>query len=516
MNLRRTRYLLGALLSWGASACHGMEGPTPPEECSDCTGVPGLVRAFDRGTPSFQVQPRAGFGGLKLRRASGRTFVLETTRDAEGRDTRRLTVSSRDGTRLWAFDAAAGDHLSDFTVHPSGDVTLGVERTGAAAEAYDLVRLSAEGQVLSRQPLPTPATVPEADLGGTLPSPAFRMKSPWVHALTDGWLRTEARGEDVAVAFLSLVAVPEDAPTTQELVSGLMTLQWADGRYSEQWTRIVDGRHSTQPAAWAYDEFRWREASLRPLLAVDAEGRLVVGRTWNSSRCMASSRTFNDFTAVHCRSGEDVTTPSDTERQPFAVTAFTPVGTRIGTHVFVPARAAEFVVFDMAVRGGEVALAGTVVTEGGDGTIAWYPSAPGVQDQMTPYDGYLGVLSLDSGALRFEHRVDTGRADHFSALRWTDAGLVAVGAAGWDRWSGGMSISRGAGALLTLASTDGLTVRTRRAGPEAPDRHTHLLGVDADGDSLVAVGLADAPMTHSGDGGHAEAMTFGGLTVELR
>ncbi|MFP2895200.1 hypothetical protein [Corallococcus sp. 4LFB] len=515
MDLRRTRYLLGALLSWGASACHGTDGTASPCEGADCA-VPGLTRAFEQGTPSSAVKPRTGFGGLKVRRASGRTFVLETTRDAEGRDTRRLTVSARDGTPLWRFDAAAGELLSDFTVHPSGECTLGVERTSATAEAFDLVRLSAEGQVLSRQPLPAPATLPGSDLGGTLPSPAFRMKSPWVHALTDGWLRTEARGEDVAVAFLSLVAVPEGGPDTQELASGLMTLQWTDGRYREQWTRVVDGRHSTQPAAWAYDEFRWREAALRPLLAVDAEGQLAVGRTWNSSRCMASSRTFNDFTSVHCRSGEDVTSPVDTERQPFAVTAFTPVGTRVGTHVFVPTRAAEFVVFDMAVRGGEVALAGTVVTEAADGTIAWYPSAPGMQDRMTPYDGYLGVWALDSGALRFEHRVDTGRADHFSALRWTDAGLVAVGASGWDRWDGGMSISRGAGALLALASADGQTVRTQRPGPEGQDRHFHLLGVDADGDSLVAVGLAEAPMTHSGDGGHLEAMTFGGLGVELR
>ncbi|NOK16200.1 hypothetical protein [Corallococcus carmarthensis] len=515
MPLRRTRYLLGALLSWGASACSGTDGAPSPCEGADCA-VPGLTRAFEKGTPESQVQPRAGFGGLKVRRASGRTFVLETTRDAEGRDTRRLTVSAQDGTRLWRFDASAGEHLSDFTVHPSGETTLGVERTGAAAETFDLVRLSTEGQVLSRQPLPAPATVPDSDLGGTLPSPAFRMKSPWVHALTDGWLRTEARGEDVAVAFLSLVAVPEGGPTTQELASGLMTLQWTDGHYTEQWTRVVDGRHSTQPAAWAYDEFRWREAALRPLLAVDSDGRLVVGRTWNTSRCMASSRTFNDFTPVHCRSGDDVTTTVDTERQPFAVTAFTPVGTRIGTQVFVPARAAEFVVFDMAVRDGEVALAGTVVTEDADGTLAYYPSSPGAQDQMTPYDGYLGVLSLDSGALRFEHRVDTGRADHFSALRWTDAGLVAVGASGWDRWHGGMSISRGAGALLALASTDGQTVRTQQPGPEGQGRHFHLLGVDADEDSLVAVGLAEAPMTHSGDGGHLEAMTFGGLTVELR
>ncbi|RYZ43084.1 MAG: hypothetical protein EOO71_04960 [Myxococcaceae bacterium] len=513
MSLRRTRLLVCTLWGLGASACHGTEDLLEPCDAA-ARGAPG--QAFERCELSSRVEPRANFGGLKVRRSSGRTLVLETTRDAEAHASRRLLARSGDGTVLWRVDEAEGEHFSDFTVHPSGETTLGLERTDAAVGGFDLLRLSTEGQVLSRQPLPVPTTVPSSDLGGSLRPSPFRLKSSWIDALTDGWLRTEARGEDVAVAFLSRVAIESGAPDTPELASGLMALQWADGRYREQWTRVVDGRHSTQPAAWAYDEFRWREAALRPLLAVDGDGRLVVGRTWNTSRCLAASRTFNDFTSLHCKTGQDVTSNVDTERQPFAVTTFTPAGARTGTHVFVPASAAEFVVFDMAVREGELALAGTVVTEGGDGTVGYYPATPGAQNLMTPYDGYLGVLSLDTGALRFEHRVDMGRADHFSALRWTDAGLLAVGGSGWDRWYGGMSISRGAGALLALASSDGQTVRTRQAGPEGQDRHFHLLGVDSDGDSLVAVGLAEAPMTHSGDVSNTAAMTFGGLTVELR
>jgi hypothetical protein len=515
LDLRRTRHLLGALLAWGACACGGADRPEPGCEGTGCK-VPTLARAFDDDSLTARVTPRTAFGGLKVRRVSGRTFVLETTRDAQGHDTRRLSASAPDGTLLWRVQAGTGEFFSDFTVHPSGEVTLGVERLDSSSGGFDLMRLGLEGRVW-RQPLPLPSTVPASDLGGTLPAQPFRMKSQWAHALTDGWLRTEARGEDLAVAFLSRVAIPEGAQDTQELVSGLMTLEWKDGHYREQWTRVVDGRHSTQPAAWTYDEFRWREAPLRPLLAVDGTGRLVVGRGWNTSRCLASSRTFNDFTAVHCRSAPDVGSPSDTERQPFAVTSFTPVGTREATHVFVPARAAEFVVFDMAARGREVALAGTVVTEDVDGAIIYYPSSPGAEDRMTPYDGYLGVLSLDTGLPRFEHRVDAaGRADHFSALRWTNEGLLAVGASGWDRWDGGMSISRGAGALLVLAPSDGQAPRVRRLGPEGQDRHFHLLGVDAEGGTLVAVGLAEAPMTHSGDNRPPEAMTFGGLTVTPR
>jgi hypothetical protein len=51
---------------------------------------------------------------------------------------------------------------------------------------------------------------------------------------------------------------------------------------------------------------------------------------------------------------------------------------------------------------------------------------------------------------------------------------------------------------------------------EGGQRHFHLLGVDVRGEAVVAVGLAEAPMTHAGDGGQWQNMTFGGLTVELR
>jgi hypothetical protein len=43
------------------------------------------------------------------------------------------------------------------------------------------------------------------------------------------------------------------------------------------------------------------------------------------------------------------------------------------------------------------------------------------------------------------------------------------------------------------------------------DRHSHYLDLERlPSGPIVAVGLDDAPMTHSGDGGHDEAMTFGG------
>jgi len=62
----------------------------------------------------------------------------------------------------------------------------------------------------------------------------------------------------------------------------------------------------------------------------------------------------------------------------------------------------------------------------------------------------------------------------------------------------------------------GSMVRLRTAPLDGGQRHFNLLGVDVRDGAVVAVGLADAPMTHSGDGGQQANMTFGGLTLELR
>ncbi|MCP3137804.1 hypothetical protein [Pyxidicoccus xibeiensis] len=511
-----THLHLGALLCVLLSACH----EAPKHSCEAGCEVPpvSLDHTFDRGTLSHGTTSRPGWGGLKTRLSGGRVYVLETSRDSAGGTTRRLVAYSPEARELWAREAQPREHFSDFTVHPSGELTLGVERIDAERGGYDLVRLSAEGQVLARQPLPEAATLPPGDLGADLPAQPFRMKSRYVHALADGWLRTEARGEGLVVAFLSRVDEPDEAPDRPSpyLVSGVMALGWSGTDYSEQWTRLVDGRHRVEPAAWAYDEFRWREAPLRTLLAVDGDGGVVVGRTWNTLRCLASSETFQDVTRLDCLTGEDVASPMDTEYQPFAFTAFSALGEREGTHPFVPASVAEFVVFDMAVKNGEVALAGTAVRQDARGVIHYYPPFPGADSRMAPYDGYVAVLGRRTGALRFERYVAGERADHLSALRWTSEGLLVAGATGWDRWGGGMSISRGAGPLLALVSEDGARVRVQRVPLDGGERHFHLLGVDVEGSHVVAVGLAEAPMTHSGDGDHRENMTFGGLTLKLR
>lgn len=75
------------------------------------------------------------------------------------------------------------------------------------------------------------------------------------------------------------------------------TLVWSDDAWVETRTRLVDGRHAVGPAAWAYDEFRWRQSAVRPYLAVDPSTHLVVvGRAWNHRRCETNVEVWHAIT----------------------------------------------------------------------------------------------------------------------------------------------------------------------------------------------------------------------------
>jgi hypothetical protein len=293
----------------------------------------------------------------------------------------------------------------------------------------------------------------------------------------------------------------------------------------ERWARVVDGPHAPPEVQWSYDEFRWLHAMMRPLLAVDDLGRIVVGRTLASDRCAVDRTLFGDFDDILCVlliSGGHAH-----KYQPFAFTRFGADGLREATQAYPPApsfvpgvgigpyRFHQFVVFDLAVRGERVAIAGSAALLGDGGTVAFYAAEVGGSEIMVPYDGYLAVLNAGTGALELEHFVGGDRGDLLAGVRWTDEGLLAAGASGWDRWNGGMSISRGSSPLLALAATDGSGALLTRVAPlgEA-GRHFHLHSVDATASGAVhAAGLASAPMTHSGDNGRTADMTFGGLRV---
>jgi hypothetical protein len=411
---------------------------------------------------------------------------------------------------MWTFEAPADDVVSDVAVHPSGDVTVAVLHHPPERMAYDLVRLSRGGDVRGATTLSEPRTIPSSDYGPADPRPLFRMKSEFADATSAAWVRLLADGEGIAVAFLSYVDVPEGDLRRRRLALGIAALDWQLGAYTERWARVVEGLHAAEPGVWAYDELMWREQAIRPFLARDeANGDWLVGRAWNTTRCQANREVFAEFTTTDCVLG--AVGPSENERLPLAVTRFDASGVRGGTRILAPDEdAAEQVPFALAARDGSLAVAGAVVRQLPSGAKRTYPDANG----FVNYDGYLMIHDRD-GRVLVRHDYDQGRGDMLAALRWLPDGLVAVGSAGWDRWQGGMSISRGADPLFAWLSPDGVRAAARVVSLSDGARHFNLHGVAVQDDSIIAHGFSDAPLTHSADNGNDSARTFGGLRIRL-
>ncbi len=234
-----------------------------------------------------------------------------------------------------------------------------------------------------------------------------------------------------------------------------------------------------------------------------------MGRAWNTSRCQANVRTFGEFTNQECLL--DAVGTTIVELLPLAVTHFDKSGTRQGTIILKPdADAAEQLAFALSARQGQLAVAGSVVRTLSDGSKRTYPDANGFVD----YDGYVSVYD-DTGTLLRNHDFNLGRGDLLAGMRWTSDGILAVGAAGWDRWQGGMSISRGADPLFAWLSSDGTRATTRVVPMSDGSRHFNLHDVTIAGQNIVGYGFADAPMTHSADTVNTTGWTFGSLQIRL-
>jgi hypothetical protein len=478
--------------------------------------VVGLADLLERGVSTTSSTPRPGYGALVVASQGERSYVVESRRDAEPGPfgipwrSRFRVAAYAAGHELWAFQADPDDVIGDVVAHPSGDITLAIEHFSAARDAYELVRLNAAGEVRKRSVLAAPTTIPASDYGSDDPQPLFRRKAQFSDATAAGWLRMLADGEGLSLAIMSFVDVPSSDHRANRRALGVQALDWVADTYTERWTRVVEGVHGAEPAAWAYDELRWREQAVRPFLARDdVSGDIVVGRAWNQSRCQANRSAFGEFSAEECQLR--AVNAVENERLPLAVTRFSADGVRQGTCVLRPdSAAAEQLPFALAAHDGQLAVVGAVVRALADGSKKTYPDANGYVD----YDGYVALYDRDGVRVRM-HDFNLGRGDVLVALRWTERGIVAVGSSDWDRWQGGMSISRGASPLFVSLSPDGRESRQRLVRLGDASRHWNLHDLALLDSAVIGHGFSDAPMTHSADGVGSEARTFGPLQVRL-
>ena len=501
----------GGTPAGGASGADSSQGGSPGGDSADVR----LDETVASGAATVATAPRSAFGAMILAHDGERIYAVESRRDVETGPfnlpwrSRFRVAAYDDGVEAWAYAADPDDVVSDVVVHPSGDVTIAVLRQAPERMAYDLLRFERDGTLLGTTTLAEPETTPDADLGDVA-RPIFRMKSDFADALVGGWVRLVPDGEGLFAAILSYIDRPSTEPLSARWALGLEAFDWQAPSFTERWARIVEGPHRAQPVGWAYDELRWNEQVIRPFLAQDdVSGDLLVGRAWNNLRCEANVAVFGEFTHEDCVLGS--VGELENERVPLAVTRFTSEGARSGTTILAPDEdAAEQVAFGLAGHAGELYVAGAVVRENPDGSKRTYPDPNGYVD----YDGYVAVYDAGGAPLR-HHDYNLGRGDVLAALRVTPGGVVAVGAAGWDRWQGGMSISRGADPLLAWLSPDGTRGATRVLPMTDGSRHYNLHDVVVTETGIVAHGLSDAPMTHSADGGNDEARTFGALRIRL-
>lgn len=470
----------------------------------------------EHGEPSTSQKGRPDYGMLVVASDGERSYAVESRRDVEQGPFNlpwrsRFRVAAYDGSEeVWQYSADPDDAIGDVVVHASGDVTVALLRHPPQEHAYDLVRLTRDGEVIGAATLQEPATAPDADYVSTDPRPLFKMKSAFADATTAGWVRLLPDGEGLTVAILSFAYPPPNQTDTRQMVLGLVRLDWQDGDYVERWARIVEGPHAADPAAWAYDELRWREQAVRPWLARDDEsGAIAVGRAWNQSRCTAHRTRFGGFTDEECLF--DAVNVAENERLPLAVTRFDANGERLGTVILAPDEdAAEQLPFGLAARAGRLAVVGSVVRKLEDGGKRTYSDPDGYVD----YDGYITVYDADGRPLE-HHDFNLGRGDVLAALRWTDAGILAVGSAGWDRGQRGMSISRGCDPLFVWLSSDRTRSATRVVRLSDGERHYSLHDAVVLEDAIIGYGFSDAPMTHSADDDKHAERTFGPLQVRL-
>src|SRR6478752_3909751 len=211
----------------GAGAGGDVAGAAGAPSAAGAAGLAGAepdpADVIETGRTSVTQTARPAYGALLATQDGERSYVLESRRDVEAgpfglpwRSRFRLAAYDH-GELTWAFTADADDVIGDVVVHPSGELTLSLERHPPERNADDLVRLSHEGQVISVTTLASPLTIPTTDYGPKDPQPLFAMKSTFADATGAGWVRLLPEGEGLVVAFLSLANSPNDGPLSNRI-----------------------------------------------------------------------------------------------------------------------------------------------------------------------------------------------------------------------------------------------------------------------------------------------------------
>ena len=223
-----------------------------------------------------------GYGSAYLARQVGQKFAREIFFLAQ-------EYSAEDGVRMGTVNKAVPHAELETTALEWGRLINGKSPTAQRMLKYsfNLIDDGLVGQRFGGCDLGAGHRRPAEDHDPALAEQPFLLRARPLAALSQGWLRLAAQGEGLVLLFQSL-AIPASGQPSNDLATGLTWLRESDGHLVQERTRLVDGQFRAAPPLWNYDEFRWIDALMRPLLAVDELGNVFVGRAYTQAVLLRS------------------------------------------------------------------------------------------------------------------------------------------------------------------------------------------------------------------------------------
>jgi len=413
------------------------------------------VEAPESGTIDINV---TGQTVTKVRAAGKQVAFLEEQLHSifEEGPRRSLQLVSGSGDPLQPYTVPAGWSLIDFTLHPSGDLTVVL----TTSKEVRLVRLDHNGTVRSDQPFVDPAVPgdPFYNYAGGLKDDESLQP-----ALMHDAVRLAPLGESLVLALR----------TGRNAVVAYRLDPEVDGTYRQAWRTLVEPGASILAigiTSGTFDVFGQLQNHLRVYMDVNGEGILAIGVV----EAPMSNYTFR----AHA---DYFSEPIAASTGVLLTRVATQDGRRLGSTVIDTQRRAEL--HGLRATSNGFAVVGRVLTE--------------VRPDGTGWDAFAASVAQD-GSLYIYKTVDVDRGDVlFDIAQLANGQYLAVGTTGYVQNPSGESISESAQPLLVVLEPDGSLVQN--LGFPAGPRHNQLTTIVRGAGGWLLGGMVNGPGTHSGD-----------------
>jgi len=488
----------------GGNASSGSAGPAGNGSGGRASGVAGDAGTGDGGSPGGDAgsSGEAGSDGgdagssgetsgaplrvvnwsekKQLLTPAGDRVVLEETLQSfleAATPPTRIRVLAADGDPSALWSPPAGDYISDFARHPSGEfsvVLLAEDRSVFVARlAADLKQLA-----LARISDPEAAHDPHASDAG--------VTDIFGNGLTLDPARIGALGETALVAVVS---------TVNAIIA--YRIPFLEGSWGAPARTLVEppaGLTPFLPIGGSFDTFGAMGAWFRCPLDIDEAGNTYLAAWAAPARIRAHVSAFNDgLVSLPIEPGFLFTGDSD-----LLLTKLGPDGARQWTRVVGSIHEDE--PYALRVRDGLVAVVGRARRRPGFDNTAW--------------DALVSV-SRDDGELVGTRTFALDDSSILLAVdRVPEGGWLLGGSDGWVQNPDGLSVLQfGTKLLFQLDSSDPLAATPRRY-PLAPGpRHNEIRSVSANASTFWFAGHEDGPIMHTGDADPAQIHATGVLGV---